>query len=305
MLKKCLLGLQLLFIASFAIGAEINVREQQGGLFFVLVSGPIERQDAEKFFEKTSHINRAVVLLNSPGGQVLEALAIGRAIRSKGFATAVPDQTLCVSACALIWLAGTQRFAEDSSVVGFHAAYVVKNGQQRETGVGNALIGAYLNELGFSQQAVVFVTSAPPEGIERLDRIKGQRIGIGFSSVSRGAASAPPSRQESGFGQQPYDPVGTVQRFYAALANADGNSASALVVPEKRGIGPFNEKNITQFFGSMKEPLTVLSIEQLGNDSIRVSYRYRHSSKPCAGTALVSTQYLMGNTLIRSIQANC
>ena len=69
----------------------------------------------------------------NPGGAVLSGLEIGRQIKSKKLMTAVPSSTLCASSCALIWLAGATRFAEDSSIVGFHAAYVIKNGKQVET----------------------------------------------------------------------------------------------------------------------------------------------------------------------------
>ncbi|MDU0364384.1 hypothetical protein RWK44_28760 [Rhizobium sp. 25PS6] len=47
--------------------------------------------------------------------------------------------------------------------------------------------------------------------------------------------------------------MGTVTAFYSALATADGETASALVVPEKRG--PFNEASIHTFFGAMSQPL--------------------------------------------------
>ncbi|WP_246621874.1 hypothetical protein [Rhizobium laguerreae] len=49
--------------------------------------------------------------------------------------------------------------------------------------------------------------------------------------------------------------MGTVTAFYSALATADGETASALVVPEKRGQGPFNEASIHTFFGAMSQPL--------------------------------------------------
>jgi hypothetical protein len=213
----------------------------------------------------------------------------------------------------LIWLAGSQRFAEESSFVGFHAAYIYKNGKPAETGVGNALIGSYLNDLGLSDRAIVFVTSAPPEGIERLDRRKAELVGISYRSVNDASAGVvttpiktiPIVRTDVGITTLPYDPVLAVTRFYRALSAADGNAASALVVPEKRGIGPFNERSIASFFGSMQEKLVVQSIEKISIDSVQVSYKYRVNKTQCIGTAIVSTEYVLGNTLIRGIKANC
>ncbi len=115
----------------------------------------------------------------------------------------------------------------------------------------------------------------------------------------------PSSRTEAGIRSNLHDPVATATRFYSALAVADGNAASALVVPEKRGIGPFNERNMSSFFGNMKEPLLVESVQQIGDDLVQVKYSYRFSKTKCAGVATVSTGYVMGTTLIKGIKANC
>jgi len=121
---------------------------------FITVSGTIESGDGAKFSRIVEDTKNGLVILDSPGGAVLSGLEIVRQIKSKNLMTGVPSSTLCASSCALIWLAGSTRYAEESSIVGFHAAYVIRNGKQVETGVGNALIGAYLNELGLSDRAM-------------------------------------------------------------------------------------------------------------------------------------------------------
>ena len=300
--------------AMYAQAAEIRIQKLPANTaYLVSLSGSIDRADSERFIQQTSGINRAVVVLDSSGGSVLEGLAIGRNIRDRGFFTAVPNNTLCASSCALIWLAGMQRFAEESSFIGFHAAYILKDGKATETGAGNALIGSYLNQLGLSDHAILFITSAPPEGIERLDQRKAAAVGIIYKSVNYSALrgrensgpSIPSDRKDAGLISAPYDPVLAVTRFYKALSQADGNAASALVVPEKRGIGPFNEKNISSFFGSMIEPLTVQSIERTSKDTVQIRYTYRVTKTQCVGIANVRTEYVLGNTLIQGIKANC
>lgn len=67
---------------------------------------------------------------------------------------------------------------DPSALVGFHAAYIEENGRISESGVGNALGGAYLNELGFGFDAVVFVSSAAPNEMNWLNAPKAQRAGI-------------------------------------------------------------------------------------------------------------------------------
>ena len=118
------------------------------------------------------------VLLESPGGSLLDGLIIGRAIHAAGFSTGVAPETACASACALAWLAGTTRYMHPTALVGFHAAYVEKNGRISESGVGNALVGAYLNELGLGFDAIVLVASAAPEEMNWLNAAKARQAGI-------------------------------------------------------------------------------------------------------------------------------
>lgn len=308
-----LLVLLLLVLLTPLRAASVYVTNSSSGtLQTVVISGEIVPGDTEKFLKVTGATKSALIILSSPGGSVIESLQIGRLIRSKGFVTAVPNDTLCVSACALIWLAGSPRFGEDRATIGFHAAYVYRNGRQQEIGVGNALIGAYMNELGFSDRAVTFVTSAPPQGIELLTPDKGQANGIVYTSIRNALRQAHSQKQETNFDrahvgirEEPYDPLRAVEKFYAALARADGSAAAAVVIPEKRGQGPFNETNIGSFFGNMREPLRVLSVQQVAQDLVRVNYTYRVTQTQCNGVALVETAYFAGNTLIKGIRANC
>jgi len=304
-MKKIYISILILVFSQFSSAALITKEQTRDPNFhFITVSGAIEPEDGIKFSRIVSEVKNGFVVLDSPGGAVLSGLEIGRLIRNKKLMTGVPSSTLCASSCALIWLAGATRYAEESSMVGFHAAYVVRNGKQVETGVGNALIGAYLNELGLSDRAIVFVTKAPPEGIEQLTKAKSEQVGITYKSISEVSPSRS-TRKDFQIEDQPYDPLKVVVSFYQYLGLADGSSAAALVIPEKRGIGPFNERNIGQFFGSMKEPLKVNSVKLLSSDTVEVNYTYRVSKSQCNGKAIVETGYFMGNTLIKKISANC
>ncbi len=51
------------------------------------------------------------VVLNSPGGSVTDALAMGRLIREKRFATEVEAGKYCVSSCPLVFAGGVDRRA--------------------------------------------------------------------------------------------------------------------------------------------------------------------------------------------------
>lgn len=144
----------------------------------VFARGEIAEGDSQRFDDVTKDMQRGIVNLRGPGGSVAEALSIGAEIRIRGFATSVGPEQECYSACALIWLSGVHRYLSPSSVIGFHAAYVTRDGHQIETGMGNAEIGAYVAHLGLRVEAVRFVTQAPPAGMNLLTPALARSLGI-------------------------------------------------------------------------------------------------------------------------------
>ena len=106
---------------------------------------------------------------------------MGKAIRLLGFTTSVSNGETCASACALAWLGGSQRHLTQDSRVGFHAAYLEKDGRTVESGVANALVGAYVTSLGLSSKAVVFVAAAPPDKMQWLTPKDRTELGIEFT----------------------------------------------------------------------------------------------------------------------------
>jgi hypothetical protein len=53
---------------------------------------------------------RNLIVGDMPGGSVNDALAIGAAIRERGYVTAVHSSSKCYSACGLVFLGGVQRY---------------------------------------------------------------------------------------------------------------------------------------------------------------------------------------------------
>ena len=158
--------------------------DTQGRAFFK-VSGEFGKGDAEKFLTATDGAANAVILFESDGGDLQTGLDIGSLVRMRGYGTAVLDGQSCYSACALAWLGGTKRIVGVDGHVSFHAAYVLEDGNARESGVANALVGAYLSKLGLKEDAVIFLTSAPPDDFNELDAEWSANLGIDveFSST--------------------------------------------------------------------------------------------------------------------------
>lgn len=142
------------------------------------LEGAIEANDGERFVNKVLGVDAAIVVLSSYGGEIGAAIKIGQAIRLKGFQTLVLEDTVCASACGLIWLAGQPRLMAPNAQIGFHAAYDVSNGAPRERGAANAIVGAYLGALGFSQRTIIYVTAPAPDEMQWLTLADASMLGI-------------------------------------------------------------------------------------------------------------------------------
>ena len=160
----CVIIVLLLALAR-AHAATIEVKLDNGSALIV-VEGNFELADIETFRTKAAPLSKATVVFQSNGGRLLAGIRIGTQIRAKKFATSIPEGGQCASACALAWLGGTRRYIGKDATVGFHAAYVFRGDALAESGPGNAIVGAYLNQLGLPEQAILYVTRAAPNSME-------------------------------------------------------------------------------------------------------------------------------------------
>lgn len=298
--KMRLVWLTALFLIVTPVRAAEIQRQLVDGMGVIVVAGVINKGDDLAFRDLAATASRdTIVVLNCEGGLVQPALEIGKAIRLKGLATAVAPDELCASACALIWLAGIDRYMGTKSHIGFHASYRLVNREAQVSDTSNALVGAYLNQLSLPENAIVFVTTAPPEGMEWLTPESASAAGITFRSLDADRTSLSVGNTDA-----QNDPLKVVFTFYSALSVADGETAAALVIPDKRGKGPFNERNIHSFFSSLERPLRLRGANLKGDDLVEVTYDYvKAGGAVCNGKANVKTTYAFGKTLITGIKA--
>jgi hypothetical protein len=175
-LSMALIGAAIIVLAeASSMAATITVHAPDGeGRVFVDFVGKIDDGDFETFKQKTDQIligasnpkKLVIVTLMSNGGAIGPAMQIGELIRKRGMLTFVPADRTCASACALIWVAGWLRTVGDTPQIGFHAAYDEDTG--RESGSGNALMGAYLRDLEVGYEAIHFMTHKGPTSLEWL-----------------------------------------------------------------------------------------------------------------------------------------
>jgi hypothetical protein len=186
---------------SFAAKISLSQLEDDPAHALVTVEGDLEAGDHNKFRAQVGRLTKAVVVFNSDGGNLLAGIEIGKTIRLKSFATVVLDGLRCASACAFAWLGGSPRFMERGARIGFHAAYVEDRGRAAESGVGNALLGSYLTQIGLSEHAVVYITQAGPRQMTWLTLPDAKQIGIDVLPFETQTASPqpkqPPAEQQT------------------------------------------------------------------------------------------------------------
>jgi hypothetical protein len=173
-----------------ATAAEITVTPLRGTAI-VTVTGTFTLDDGRKFADAIAGYDKGLVVLASDGGNILAALKIGTLIRTGNFATAVRENSECISACAIAWLGGAVRYMGSGAMVGFHAVYTVDDsGQPLENGVGNALVGAYLSRIGLPDPAIIYVTKSHPKEMTWLDPAQALLTGIDVDILPPGDEQA-------------------------------------------------------------------------------------------------------------------
>jgi hypothetical protein len=80
---------------------------------------------------------------------------------------------------------------------GFHAAYIEDGGRASESGVGNALLGSYLTQIGLLEHAVVYITQAGPRQMTWLTLPDAKQIGIDVLPFEKQTASSNPKQPPS------------------------------------------------------------------------------------------------------------
>ena len=167
-MKKLLLtGIAALLPATGAPAANILLLDDiNNPAIYLKIIGDLVKEDGDTFlgatdshgFSDRSRGKPIYVVLESNGGLVVEGLKIGKAIYQRRYNTVVYNK--CASTCALIWLAGANRWVAASGSVGFHAIYLAGTGEV--SSAGNAMVGAYLLDIELSMTAIQYVNDRSP-----------------------------------------------------------------------------------------------------------------------------------------------
>jgi hypothetical protein len=130
------------------------------------------------------------VALDSPGGAVADALAIGRLIHDKGFSTSVASGAICASSCPLIFAAGRERIAGAAAAIGVHQVYAAAPAgtlTSRLAAAGQAMsdaqtltaeISRYLSGLGIDGEVWLRALETPPDRLTYFSSAELTRLNL-------------------------------------------------------------------------------------------------------------------------------
>ncbi len=139
----------------------------------VLLHGTIADGDAARFADWLQQRPDLPVsiALNSPGGDVGDALAIGRLIRDRNLPVVIASGAVCLSACPYILAGGQERAVSRAAFVGVHQHYFGENTylpafllmSNIQSGQGEVMV--FLGEMGIDPMMMAKALVTPPEDI--------------------------------------------------------------------------------------------------------------------------------------------
>lgn len=166
---------------------------------YIRASGDIEDFTAAQFRQFVNRFDLAgqplTVMLNSPGGDVIAGLRLGREFREQGFNTQVGRaQRLpqggyqlrvgdCASACTFAFLGGLSRYAEDD-VIGVHRFYpgnlepdervIPRPGDEAVA----AMIKVYAVDMGVDDSFIDISMAVPPADMRYMSNTELRRLAV-------------------------------------------------------------------------------------------------------------------------------
>ncbi len=124
------------------------------------------------------------VVLNSPGGSVADAMAMGKLIRERKLSTEVEPGKYCASSCPLMFFGGVERRAGEKAAIGVHQVFalssdasVPRDGMSDAQKI-SARCQRYLGEMGISLQVWIHAMETPKDKlfIFKPDELKSLNI---------------------------------------------------------------------------------------------------------------------------------
>lgn len=192
------IALNLIVFATTSFSANADVVITPNGMcganctiYRIVLTGEINEQTQAQFISavndprvKTLGFN-PIVALNSPGGSVVQAIEIGRALRKANLLTAVFGNAECSSSCVLILAAGVDRIA-DYGRVGIHrprfdelyfAALSPEAARTKYEEMSSA-VRQYLTQMGMADMLYLDMLKISSDDVKYLSAVQMHEYGL-------------------------------------------------------------------------------------------------------------------------------
>ncbi|PZX16057.1 hypothetical protein LX81_02331 [Palleronia aestuarii] len=148
---------------------------ERDGVPALRLTGTIAPGDGERIAEELAPRlaveERPSILLQSPGGSVTDAIALGRFFREENVTTIVAMGDVCLSACPYLLAGGVTRHADEGATIGVHQHYFGENSvlpafmAVEDIQRGQGLVMAYLEEMEIDLRLMQPALMTPPDEI--------------------------------------------------------------------------------------------------------------------------------------------
>ena len=183
---------------------------QESACLALRLTGELKPGDNDRLIEFIARLERTIdqkpysrvgtVFLNSPGGEMQEALKIGRTIRNHKIVTVVAQPSQCASACVIILAGGVMRFPV--GIVEVHSFYSPDLLGTREYGKAEEQykqmqlqVSEYLREMRIPAALLDEMMRIPYNRSRALGLAELERLSlIGIDPVYAQVRPAPPGR---------------------------------------------------------------------------------------------------------------
>ncbi|MCQ0987624.1 hypothetical protein [Jiella marina] len=116
------------------------------------------------------------LVLDSRGGSIIVALTIAETMAEEGFATVVPEDAECLSACAFLFFAGESR--ELRGKLGVHQVASTKSGDVSFTQTVLARVSRFFQQTKTSPGVFTVMLTTPPDQMHIFGDVEIERLAI-------------------------------------------------------------------------------------------------------------------------------
>jgi hypothetical protein len=184
-------------IAPSSAAMEIAVIETPGGLPTLSLKGEIELGDTENLLtwlaQMRNRDKKPLLLLDSPGGSLLEALTLATLIHTTGASAVVMSGDVCASACFLLFAASPSRYASSDALIGVHSVSLYGDENVFTLDLTTRMARA-ASEFGVPPGVIGRMVTTKPSEMAWLTRDELKDMGVHFlRSESIGSSAIPPA----------------------------------------------------------------------------------------------------------------